>query len=68
MGNRIDNRMEEATRMVSDPSFNRNIQQVLFDDSNKESNGTAIWWDGTTIRFGELPETMKKVVRPATTK
>ena len=68
VGNRIDNRMEEATRMVSDPSFNRNIQQVLFDDSNKESNGTAIWWDGTTIRFGELPETMKKVVRPATTK
>jgi hypothetical protein len=63
VGNRIDNRMEEATRMVSDPSFNRNIQQVLFDDGNKETNGTSIWWDGTSIQFGALPAHMAKVER-----
>lgn len=63
VGNRIDNRMEEATRMVSDPSFNRNIQQVLFDDGNRDANGTAIWWDGTTIQFGTLPAHMAKVDR-----
>ena len=63
VGNRIDNRMEEATKMVSDPSFNRNIQQVLFDDGNKDTNGTAIWWDGTSIQFGTLPAHMAKVAR-----
>ena len=63
VGNRIDNRMEEATKMVSDPSFNRNIQQVLFDDGNKDTNGTAIWWNGTSIQFGTLPAHMAKVAR-----
>ncbi|NHM00851.1 collagen-like protein [Flavobacterium sp. KDG-16] len=63
VGDRIDNRMEEATKMVSDPSFNRNIQQVLFDDGNKDANGKAIWWDGTNIQFGTLPAHMAKVNR-----
>ena len=58
VGNRVDNRMEEATRMVAEPGFDRNVQQVLFNDANTETNGQAIWWDGTTIRFGNLPESL----------
>ena len=64
VGNRIDNLLDEATKIVSDASFNRNVQQVLFDDGNKESKGSAIWWDGSTIRFGELPAHLSKVERP----
>jgi hypothetical protein len=63
VGNRIDNRMEEATRMVSAPDFNRNIEQVLFDDGNKDGSGSAIWWDGNEIKFGQLPAHMAKVNR-----
>jgi hypothetical protein len=66
VGNRIDNLMEEATRMVSAPDFNRNIEQVLFDDGNKDGSGSAIWWDGNEIKFGQLPAHMAKVNRPET--
>jgi len=66
VGNRIDNRMEEATRMVSAPDFNRNIEQVLFDDGNKDGSGSAIWWDGNEIKFGQLPAHMAKVNRTET--
>ena len=66
VGNRVDNRMEEATRMVSEPEFNRNIEQVLFDDGNKDGTGSAIWWDGTKIQFGQLPAHLSKVNRSET--
>jgi hypothetical protein len=66
VGNRVDNRMEEATKIVSAPDFNRNIEQVLFDDGNKDGNGSAIWWDGNEIKFGQLPAHMAKVNRPIT--
>lgn len=55
VGSRIDNRMDEATRIVSAPDFNRNIQQVLFDDGNKDGKAMGIWWDGEQLQFGELP-------------
>ena len=56
VGTRIDNnQMELATQLVSDPTFNRNIQQVLFSDGNVEGNASGIWWDGTTLQFGEIP-------------
>ena len=58
--------MEEATRMVSAPDFNRNIEQVLFDDGNKDGSGSAIWWDGNEIKFGQLPAHMAKVNRTET--
>lgn len=65
VGNRIDNRMERATQMVTAPDFDRNVEQVLFNDSNLEGKGMGIWWDGTSIRFGELPAHIVKVERPA---
>jgi hypothetical protein len=63
VGNRVDNKMEEATRMVSSPDFNRNIEQVLFDDGNRDGSGSAIWWNGNSIQFGKLPAHMAKVKR-----
>ncbi|VXB35314.1 conserved exported hypothetical protein [Flavobacterium sp. 9AF] len=64
VGNRIDNRMDKATEMVSDPSFDRNIQQVLFNDSNLDGKGMGIWWDGNAIRFGNIPAHLTTVKRP----
>lgn len=52
---RIDNRMEEATRMVSAPDFEKNVQQVLFSDGNLDGSGMGMWWDGTQIQFGKIP-------------
>lgn len=59
VGNRIDNnKMDLATKIVSDPSFDRNIQQVLFSDGNLEGKALGIWWDGSTIKFGEIPASL----------
>lgn len=66
VGNRIDNRMEEATRIVSASNFDRNVEQVLFNDGNTDGKATAIWWDGEKIQFGTLPEHLSKVVRKET--
>jgi uncharacterized protein with beta-barrel porin domain len=63
VGNRIDNRMEEATRIVSGANFDRNVEQVLFDDGNKDAKGSAIWWDGEKIQFGNLPTHLATVKR-----
>lgn len=64
VGNRIDQRIERALEIVSAPDFDRNVDQVLFDDGNKEGKASGIWWDGTTVRFGEIPAELTKVKRP----
>ena len=59
VGKRVDNNnMDLATKIVSDPSFDRNIQQVLFSDGNLEGKALGIWWDGSTIKFGEIPASL----------
>ncbi|NHM00596.1 hypothetical protein [Flavobacterium difficile] len=64
VGNRIDSRLDAATKMVEDKNFDKNIQQVLFNDgSNLQSKGTGIWWNGNSIQFGTMPESLSKVVR-----
>jgi hypothetical protein len=66
VGNRIDNdKMELATQIVSSPDFDRNVQQVLYSDGNLEGAAIGIWWDGTTIQFGELPAHLTEVKRTA---
>ncbi len=65
VGNRIDNRMDEALQIVSNPDFDRNIDQVLFSDSNLDGKAMGIWWDGTTVRFGQIPAHLTTVKRPA---
>lgn len=65
VGNRIDNKVDEATKMVATPEFEKNIQDVLFNDgANLKDKGKAIWWDGSKIQFGVMPESLSKVVRP----
>lgn len=65
VGNRIDNKVDEATKMVSTSDFDKNIQDSLFNDGdNLKDSGKAIWWDGTKLQFGKMPESLSKVERP----
>lgn len=66
VGNRVDNRLEEATKMVSAPEFDRNVQQVLISDANTDATAEGMWWDGTTIRFGKIPAHLTTTKRPVT--
>lgn len=62
VGNRLDNdKMELATEIVTDPSFDRNIQQVLFSDGNVEGSASGVWWNGSTLKFGEIPAQLTAV-------
>ncbi len=38
-----------------DPNFTKNMDDVMFDENIKERNGKPIWWDGTKLRFDEIP-------------
>jgi len=40
---------------VTRATFERNIDQVLFNDNIKERNAMGLWWDGTTLQFGKIP-------------
>jgi hypothetical protein len=57
VGTRIDN--EQAARVpenMKDPRFDENLQQIMFNENNKEHQAKAMWWDGNSIRFGnQLP-------------
>jgi Collagen triple helix repeat (20 copies) len=63
VGNRIDARFDEATKLVSSPNFDKNIEQVLFNDSNTDGSGMGIWWDGNTLQFGTIPAHLTTVKR-----
>lgn len=65
VGNRIDNKVEDATKMVSNSEFDKNIQEVLFNDgADLTGKGKAIWWNGTNLQFGLMPESISKTIRP----
>ncbi len=64
VGNRIDNKIDEATKMVSSSDFDKNIQDVLFNDgADLKGQGKAIWWDGKKLQFGTMPESLSKTIR-----
>jgi len=60
---RIDNIPDMATQMVTAPDFESNVQKVLYSDGNLEGKALGIWWDGQSIRFGELPANLKQTAR-----
>jgi hypothetical protein len=58
IGKRIDaddhSKLPEA---ISDKEFDTKMKGVMFNENNSSRNATPIWWDGSKIRFDNLPET-----------
>lgn len=64
LGDRVDAEQEDlATSIVTQSDFDRNVQQVLYSDGNLEGKAKGIWWDGSTLQFGELPAHLATVKR-----
>ncbi len=61
MDNRIDANNRQANDDVLDATFNGNINEVLFNENNKNQNAKAIWSNGQKIEFGNLPENLIQV-------
>jgi hypothetical protein len=54
---------EKALEIVNSPSFDRNLEQVLYSDGNLEGSAMGMWWDGTTIQFGKIPAGLNQAPR-----
>ncbi len=55
VGDRIDARAHTVPASVLDKNFDKNINDVMFDEGDKEHKGKGMWWDGTKLNFGEMP-------------
>ncbi|MCC6702402.1 MAG: collagen-like protein [Fluviicola sp.] len=53
VGNRVDANSTEVPAFIQDPTFDGNMEKVLFNDGNKEQSGEGIWWDGKTIQMNK---------------
>lgn len=62
-GNRVD-AAKEIPALVKDNTFDSNLLKSMYDDSNRESAGQGMWWDGQTLRFGTPPAELSVVKRP----
>ncbi len=55
VGDRVDANTHQVPEALKSNQFDNNLQDFMFDDGNKEGKAKAMWWDGTTIQFGEMP-------------
>ena len=54
VGDRIDAR-KLVSRDVLSQDFDSNINEVMFNENNKEESAKGIWSEGSKINFGQLP-------------
>jgi hypothetical protein len=55
VGDRIDAREHTVPASVLDKNFDKNINDVMFNEGDKEHKGKGMWWDGNKLNFGEIP-------------
>ncbi len=55
MGKRLDSDVSVPSALL-DANFDTHLDEVLFNENNKEQSGKPMWWDGSTIRFDATPE------------
>ncbi len=61
VGKRVDS--ENATSLpeeITNNNFDSQMNEVMFNENNKEQSGKPIWWDGNKIRFDKAPEVKKE--------
>ncbi len=61
IGKRVDS--ENATALpdeITNNNFDAQMNDVMFNENNKEQSGKPIWWDGKKIRFDKAPELKKE--------
>ena len=60
VGDRVDANTNTIAESILNKDFDENINQVMFNENNKSQSAKAVWTDGNTIQFGELPENLKQ--------
>jgi trimeric autotransporter adhesin len=57
VGDRIDAGKTIQRDVLAD-DFDSNVNEVMFNENNKQDNAKAIWSEGNKINFGKLPENL----------
>ncbi|MCW3127284.1 MAG: Protein of unknown function precursor [Bacteroidetes bacterium] len=55
MGKRVDAASASTPADFTNQSFDDNLKEAMFNESNKEHNAKPMWWDGNKIRFDMPP-------------
>jgi hypothetical protein len=53
LGNRIDAKTSVVPAFITEQSFDKNLDKVLFNDGNKTQSGEGLWWDGTKLQMNK---------------
>ncbi len=66
VGTRIDNKeVQRVPEELTDINFDNNLVDFMFNENIKERSAKAMWWDGSKIQFGKLPEFFQQADREA---
>ena len=55
VGTRVDASASEVPSALLTPEFGNRIQNVMFNDGNKEQSGGSIWWNGSGVEYSTAP-------------
>jgi hypothetical protein len=67
IGDRVDAKGTNVPAVVTDGNFDSNVTKVLYDDGKKEGSGIGTWWDGNTIKFGNIPSNLMPAPKKGST-
>lgn len=56
VGDRVDAHSNVVSKAVLDPEFDNNINEVMFNENDKNGKAKGLWSESGNIHFGELPE------------
>lgn len=57
VGNRVDGKnIAPVSSDITNSNFDTQLRDFLYDDSNKESSGKSLWWDGAKVRTDRAPQ------------
>jgi len=55
----------ELPEALSRKDFDEKMKGVMFNENNLEQSATPIWWDGTKIRFEQVPREIEQNMKPS---
>ena len=56
IGTRTGFEVVNVSPEIVSSSFDENMNGIMFNDADKDSEPKSIWWDGTQVRFDAMPQ------------
>lgn len=63
MAKRADAKAPALMQGITEKEFDTNLREALFNEAIRERDAKPMWWDGQTIQFSPIPESLNPVKR-----